>query len=81
MAQAGVFLVLNNIGDPKKKLMYLSGINRARFKKTVNPPSELHLKATLQKIKLGTCIISGEAYVKDQLVAQADLIATIVDRS
>ena len=81
LAQAGGFLVLNDIGDPKKKLMYLSGIKQARFKRVVQPPSELHLKAQLKKIKLGTCIISGQAFVDNELVAQADLIATIVDRS
>ena len=42
--------------------------------------SQLILKVELLKFKLGTCKIYGEAYVNEKLVANSELMATVVDR-
>lgn len=80
MAQAGGFLLLNSIENPQKKLVYFTAVNNARFKKAVIPGDQLVLVVKLLKFKLGTCKISGEAYVNDELVANSELMATVVDR-
>jgi len=80
MAQAGGFLVLHSIKNPESKLMYFTGINQSRFKKTVMPGDQVKLEVKLEKFKMGTCKIHGIATVDGVQVAEAEMLASIVDR-
>ena len=80
MAQAGGFLVLNSVENPKEKLMYFSGINNARFKKIVKPGDQLVINAKLLKMKLNTCMISCKITINNKIVCTAEFLSTIVDR-
>jgi 3-hydroxymyristoyl/3-hydroxydecanoyl-(acyl carrier protein) dehydratase len=46
----------------------------------VTPGDQLRLKLTLLKLKGPTSKMRGEAYVDDQLVAEAELLARVVDK-
>ena len=80
MAQVGGLLLLNSVEDPNDKLMYFMGVDGARFRRPVTPGDQLRFKLTLLKLRGGTSKMRGEAYVDDQLVAEAELLATVVDR-
>jgi UDP-3-O-[3-hydroxymyristoyl] N-acetylglucosamine deacetylase/3-hydroxyacyl-[acyl-carrier-protein] dehydratase len=80
MAQVGGLLLLNSVDDPNDKLMYFMGIDNARFRRPVTPGDQLRFRITLLKLKAGTSKMRGEAFVEDQLVAEADLLAMVVDR-
>jgi UDP-3-O-[3-hydroxymyristoyl] N-acetylglucosamine deacetylase / 3-hydroxyacyl-[acyl-carrier-protein] dehydratase len=80
MAQVGGLLLLNSVEDPSDKLMYFMGIDAARFRKPVTPGDQLRFRLTLLKFKGGTCKMKGEAFVDDQRVAEAELLATVVSR-
>jgi UDP-3-O-[3-hydroxymyristoyl] N-acetylglucosamine deacetylase/3-hydroxyacyl-[acyl-carrier-protein] dehydratase len=80
MAQVGGLLLLNSVEDPTHKLMYFMGIDNAKFRRPVTPGDRLDFKLTLLKIKGRTSKMHGEAYVDGQLVAEADLMAQVVDR-
>ncbi len=80
MAQVGGLLLLNSIEDPNNKLMYFMGIDGARFRRPVRPGDQLRLALKLLKLRKGTTRMRGEAYVDDQLVAEAELLATVVER-
>ena len=80
MAQAGGFLVLNTIPNPETKLMYFTGINNSRFKKIVVPGDQLIFEAELVKFRLGTCKIAAKAFVDNEMVCQAEFLASVVDR-
>lgn len=80
MAQAGGFLVLNTIENPETKLMYFSGINKGRFKKIVVPGDQVVFEISLDKFRMGTCKIQGKAVVDGEVVAQAEMLASVVDR-
>jgi UDP-3-O-[3-hydroxymyristoyl] N-acetylglucosamine deacetylase/3-hydroxyacyl-[acyl-carrier-protein] dehydratase len=80
MAQVGGLLLLNSVEDPNDKLMYFIGIDGAKFRRPVTPGDQLHFKLTLLKLKNRTSKMRGEAYVDGQLVAEADLLAQVVDR-
>jgi UDP-3-O-[3-hydroxymyristoyl] N-acetylglucosamine deacetylase / 3-hydroxyacyl-[acyl-carrier-protein] dehydratase len=80
MAQVGGMLLLNSVEDPKDKLMYFMGIDKAKFRRPVTPGDRVHFKLTLLKLRKGTSKMRGEAFVDDQLVAEAELMAAIVDR-
>ena len=80
MAQVGGLLLLHSVEDPNDKLMYFMGIDGARFRRPVTPGDQLRFNVTLLKLKGHTSKMRGEAFVDDQLVAEAELLATVVDR-
>ena len=80
MAQVGGMLMLNSVDDPGNKLMYFMGIDGAKFRRPVVPGDQLRFKLTLLSVKRRTMKMRGEAFVDGQLVAEADLLATVVDR-
>jgi beta-hydroxyacyl-ACP dehydratase FabZ len=80
MAQVGGMLMLNSIESPYNKLMYFMGIDKARFRRPVTPGDRLVFKLELIKVKGRTSRMRGEAFVDGQLVAEAELMATIVER-
>ncbi len=80
MAQVGGLLLLNSVEDPNDKLMYFMGIDGAKFRRPVTPGDKLEFKLTLLKVKKSTSRMRGEAYVDGKLVAEAELMAAIVDR-
>ena len=80
MAQCGGVLLLNMVDDPSGKLVYFIGIDEAKFRRTVLPGDVLRLELTLEKLKGRICRMRGEAYVDGQLVAEAVLTSSIVER-
>ena len=80
MAQVGGLLLLNSVEEPNQKLMYFIGIDGAKFRRPVVPGDQIRFVLTLLKLRKGTSKMRGEAFVDDQLVAEAELLATVVDR-
>ncbi|MBC8478879.1 MAG: bifunctional UDP-3-O-[3-hydroxymyristoyl] N-acetylglucosamine deacetylase/3-hydroxyacyl-ACP dehydratase [FCB group bacterium] len=80
MAQAGGFLILNSISNPDTKLMYFTAINNAKFRKTIVPGDQVTFEVSLLQFRMNTCRIGGKAYVDGKLVAEAELMASVVDR-
>jgi beta-hydroxyacyl-ACP dehydratase FabZ len=80
MAQVGGMLLLHSVDDPLSKLMYFMGIDGARFRRPVTPGDQLRLVLTLIKLRSGTARMRGEAFVDGQRVAEAELLATVVER-
>ncbi|HEY2924230.1 MAG TPA: bifunctional UDP-3-O-[3-hydroxymyristoyl] N-acetylglucosamine deacetylase/3-hydroxyacyl-ACP dehydratase [Candidatus Eisenbacteria bacterium] len=80
MAQCGGVLLLNSSYKPKEKLVYFIGIDRAKFRKPVRPGDQLRFELTLLRLKSRICKMEGKAYVDGDLVAEAELLSSIVDR-
>jgi UDP-3-O-[3-hydroxymyristoyl] N-acetylglucosamine deacetylase/3-hydroxyacyl-[acyl-carrier-protein] dehydratase len=80
MAQVGGLLLLNSVDDPNDKLMYFMGIDGARFRHPVTPGDQIRFRLTLLRLKNRVSRMRGEAFVDGQLVAEAELMATVVDR-
>lgn len=80
MAQAGAFLVLNTVENPMTKNMFFSAVEKARFRVPVIPGDQIRLDMKLVKMRLGAVRLAGKAYVGNRIVAEALLMANIVDR-
>ncbi len=80
MAQAGGALLLNSFMNPEEKLVYFMQINNAKFRKPVVPGDQLYLEIELTNKKSKVMMFSGKAYVDNNLVAEADFMAGVVDR-
>jgi len=80
MAQTGGILLLNGIDNPDGKLVYFMGINNAKFRKPVVPGDQLILEVSLASRRSKSFVVTGKAYVDGYLVAEAEMMAAIVDR-
>ena len=79
MAQVGGVLLLSNVEDPRGRLVYFSGIDNARFRNPVTPGDQLRFELELVKLRGPICKMRGTAWVGDKVVAEADLMSTVVD--
>ena len=80
MAQVGGVLLLNTVDDPDSKLVYFMGIDKAKFRRPVIPGDQLVMDLELVRLRRRICIMNAKGYVRGQLVAEAELSSTIVDR-
>lgn len=80
MAQAGALLLLREVPDRESKLVFFAGIDRARFRQPVFPGDDLRLELTVLSRRITIAKMDGKAYVGDKLVAEAQLLAMLVDR-
>ena len=81
MAQATGVLAMESRPDVvhSNSLYYFVGIDKARFKRPVEPGDQLFLEVLLKNVKRGIWIFSGEARVDDKIVATADIMCTARD--
>ncbi len=80
MAQAGGFLLLNTVENPENKVVYFMGIDGVRFRKPVLPGDQLRFELKMISYRRSTCKMTGEAFVGDTLVCEAEMLAAVVDR-
>jgi 3-hydroxyacyl-[acyl-carrier-protein] dehydratase len=79
LAQAAAILAFDNLDvrPDDKTVFYFAGIDRARFKRPVEPGDQLMLHVTLDRMKAGIVKFTTAARVGDALVAEADLMCTM----
>lgn len=79
MAQTGGILALNSVTDPENYLTYFMKIDKVKFKQKVEPNCVLMFKLQLlSPIRRGICHMEAKAYVDNQIVTEAELMAKIV---
>ncbi len=76
MAQTGGILACLSDPEMAGKLVYFAGVDKARFRKVVRPGDQLIFKLEMIKQKGKITKMSGKAYVDDQLVTEAELMAS-----
>ncbi len=80
MAQVGGFMLLNRVQEPDSKLVYFIGIDNAKFRRPVIPGDQLRFELTLLKLKGRICKMQGKAFVDGNLVAEAELLSSVIER-
>ena len=79
MAQTGGCMAFYSVPEYKNKmLVYFTSIDKARFRKPVVPGDQIVYKLELLKHKRMMMLMKGEAYVDDQLVTEAQLMASFI---
>jgi beta-hydroxyacyl-ACP dehydratase FabZ len=77
MAQAGGLLAYESgASENRRRLIYFMGMDRVRFRKPVVPGDQIIFEARILKFRLKAAKMSGTAKVEDQLVAEAELLAS-----
>jgi 3-hydroxyacyl-[acyl-carrier-protein] dehydratase len=86
MAQAGGVLAFKSMEvdepdlDASDKVVYFMSIDRAKFRNPVTPGDRLDYTLSVIKNRGKIWVLDGKAFVNDELVAEAELKAMIVDR-
>jgi beta-hydroxyacyl-ACP dehydratase FabZ len=80
MAQAGAVLMLHDMPDRESKLFYFSGIDKARFRRTVTPGDQLRFTLEVLKRRSRTCKMRGLATVDGERAAEAEILSSLVPR-
>jgi len=66
--------------DPTRNLMFFLGIDKARFRRTVEPGDRLDLHVEIIQHRSNVWRLRGDASVDGVLSAEAELLASVVDR-
>ena len=80
MAQVGGILLLNDREDVDNKLVLFSSIDNVKFRKLVQPGDQLIMELEMLKNRRTMFKMSGKAYVRGELVCEAEMMAAVVDR-
>lgn len=81
MAQTGGILLLNGVENPGDKIVFFMSINNAKFRRPVVPGDQLVFELRMMNRKSKICVMSGKAFVDGVLVAEAELMASLIDRN
>jgi 3-hydroxyacyl-[acyl-carrier-protein] dehydratase len=80
MAQAGGLLLLLEIPDRDKKLLFLAAVDGVRFRRPVLPGHQLRIEVIVLAWRGDFCKIECKALVEGQLAAEATLMCKMIDR-
>ena len=79
MAQTGGLLLLQEVPDREKKLLYFVAIDNARFRRPVVPGDRLRLEMNVLAWRSGFCKLQGRATVEGEMAAEALLMCKMID--
>jgi UDP-3-O-[3-hydroxymyristoyl] N-acetylglucosamine deacetylase / 3-hydroxyacyl-[acyl-carrier-protein] dehydratase len=82
MAQVGGMLLLahfegQNVED---KVVYFMSLDEVKFRRPVVPGDQIRFELEMLQFRGRTCRMKGEAFVDGQVVAEAVMMASVVDR-
>jgi UDP-3-O-[3-hydroxymyristoyl] N-acetylglucosamine deacetylase/3-hydroxyacyl-[acyl-carrier-protein] dehydratase len=80
MGQVGGLLLMNSVPDPEDKVVYFIGLDKIKFRKPVTPGDQIRFELEMVKLRGLTCKMKGEAYVDDVLIAEAEMMAMVMDK-
>jgi 3-hydroxyacyl-[acyl-carrier-protein] dehydratase len=80
LAQLGGFLLLLEIPDREKKLLYFVAVDGGRFRRPVVPGDQLRLEAKVLSWRGDFCKLEGKATVNGQLAAEGTVMCKMMDR-
>lgn len=82
MAQSGCLMLMNSslIDDPDEVLIVFTGINNAKFRKSVVPGDQLIMEVELANHRRNFVNMKGKATVDGKVVCELDASSAIVPR-
>ena len=80
MAQVAGVLVLKEIPDRANKLVFLAGIDNAKFRRPVLPGDQLRIEMKVVKKKSSVAKMQGTATVDGAVVAEVEVLCKLADR-
>lgn len=69
-----IFYTTNLPADEKTNWHFLAGVDKARFKRMVDPGDQLHLYVEVAKRKQGIWVFNAKAMVNEEVACSAELL-------
>jgi len=81
MAQVGGFLLMRSLNlQGANKVIYFTGIDRARFRRPVVPGDQIRFEVSILQLRRQMCRMTGVALVEGKIAAEAAMNAVAMDR-
>jgi UDP-3-O-[3-hydroxymyristoyl] N-acetylglucosamine deacetylase/3-hydroxyacyl-[acyl-carrier-protein] dehydratase len=80
MAQVGGLLLMDTVDDPDDKVVYFMSLDKVKWRKPVIPGDQLVFEVEMVQFRRNVCKIRGVGRVDGKVVAEANLMARIMDR-
>jgi UDP-3-O-[3-hydroxymyristoyl] N-acetylglucosamine deacetylase/3-hydroxyacyl-[acyl-carrier-protein] dehydratase len=80
MAQVGGMLLMDSVADPESKVVYFMSLDNVKFRRPVTPGDQIRFELEMIQFRGRTCRMKGVGKVDGQVVAEAEMMARIVDR-
>jgi 3-hydroxyacyl-[acyl-carrier-protein] dehydratase len=79
MAQVGGLLAFKSLGTVTKPVVYLTGVDGAKFRKPVVPGDRLRFEIDVVKKRAPFWKMQGKAFVESELVCEAEVTAMVTE--
>jgi UDP-3-O-[3-hydroxymyristoyl] N-acetylglucosamine deacetylase / 3-hydroxyacyl-[acyl-carrier-protein] dehydratase len=80
MAQVGGLLLMDAVEDHENKVVYFMSLDNVKWRRPVTPGDQIRFEVEMLQFRRHVCKMRGEGFVDGSLVAEAELMARIVDR-
>jgi UDP-3-O-[3-hydroxymyristoyl] N-acetylglucosamine deacetylase / 3-hydroxyacyl-[acyl-carrier-protein] dehydratase len=80
MAQVGGLLLMDTVENPEDKVVYFMSLDNVKWRRPVIPGDQIRFELELLHFRGRTCRMKGVGSVDGQIVAEAEMMARIVDR-
>jgi len=80
MAQVGGLLLMDTVENPEDKVVYFMSLDNVKWRRPVIPGDQIRFELELLQFRGRTCRLKGTGSVDGQVVAEAEMMARIVDR-
>jgi UDP-3-O-[3-hydroxymyristoyl] N-acetylglucosamine deacetylase / 3-hydroxyacyl-[acyl-carrier-protein] dehydratase len=80
MAQVGGLLVLEQMDNLEEKVIYFMSLDNVKWRRPVVPGDQIRFEVEVLQIRGATCRMKGVGRVDGYVVAEAEMMARVVDR-
>lgn len=80
MAQCAGVLMFRRLENPQSKVVYFASIDKIKFRKPVVPGDQIRYEIEITRFGGKICKFAGLSYVDNQVVCEAEMVASIMDK-
>lgn len=80
MAQVGGLLLMDVVEDRENKVVYFMSLDNVKFRRPVTPGDQIVFELELLQLRQTTCRMKGVGRVDGNVVAEAEMMARVMDR-
>ena len=80
MAQVGGLLVLEQMDNLEEKVIYFMSLDNVKWRRPVVPGDQIRFEVEVLQIRGATCRMKGIGTVDGKVVAEAEMMARVVDK-
>jgi UDP-3-O-[3-hydroxymyristoyl] N-acetylglucosamine deacetylase/3-hydroxyacyl-[acyl-carrier-protein] dehydratase len=80
MGQVGGLLLMDAVENPEEKVVYFMTMDNVKWRRPVTPGDQIRFELEMLSLRRHVCKMRGVGYVDGHVVAEAEMMARIVDR-